>query len=65
MGYSNAGRIERTKNQPSKIENFNSKVDDALSLLENLKISDEEKELLKMSLDSMNEFVANYYGKKK
>ena len=65
MGYSNAGRIERTKNQPNKAEKFGNKVDDALALLENLKISDEEKELLKMSLDSMNEFVENYYGKKK
>ena len=65
MGYSNVGKTERIKNQPSKAEKFSNKVDDALALLENLKITDEEKELLKMSLDSMNEFVENYYGKKK
>jgi hypothetical protein len=65
MEYSSVGKIKRKKIEPNKVENFSNKVNSVLSLLVNLKISEEEKELLKMSLDSMNEFIANHYGEKK
>jgi len=64
MEYSTMGKIKRKKLEPNKVENFSNKVNSALSLLVNLKITEEEKELLKMSLDSMNEFIINYYGEK-
>ena len=65
MEYSSVGNIKRKKIEPNKVENFSNKVNSALSLLVDLKISEEEKELLKMSLDSINEFIANHYGEKK
>ncbi|WP_294878596.1 hypothetical protein [Sulfurimonas sp. RIFOXYB12_FULL_35_9] len=59
------GKIKNKKLDKSKVENFDDKVKNALSLLGNLKVSDEEKELLAMSLQTMSEFVVNYYGDKK
>lgn len=64
MEYSTMGKIKKKKIDKSKVENFDDKVKNALSLLGNLKVSDEEKELLTMSLQTMSEFVVNYYGEK-
>ncbi|MFA5455873.1 MAG: hypothetical protein WC272_11225 [Sulfurimonas sp.] len=64
MEYSTMGKIKNKKIDKSKVENFDDKVKNALSLLKNLKVSDEEKELLTMSLQTMSEFVVNYYGEK-
>lgn len=64
MEYSTMGKIKKKKLDKSKVENFDDKVKNALSLLERLKVSDEEKELLTMSLQTMSEFVATYYGEK-
>lgn len=64
MEYSTMGKIKNKKFDKSKVENFDDKVKNALSLLERLKVSDEEKELLTMSLQTMSEFVQNYYGEK-
>ncbi len=58
------GKIKKKKPDKSKIENFDDKVKNALSLLKTLKISDEEKELMTMSLQTMSEFVATYYKEK-
>lgn len=58
------GKIKKKKLDKSKVENFDDKVKNALSLLERLKVSDEEKELISMSLQTMSEFVVNYYGEK-
>lgn len=48
-----------------KIEHFNYKVEQAMEILSSLEVSKEEKELLSMSLESLNEFVTTYYRSKK
>ena len=58
------GKIKKKKLDKSKIENFDDKVKNALSLLKTLKVSEEEKELMTMSLQTMSEFVATYYKEK-
>ena len=58
------GKIKKKKLDKSKVENFDHKVKNALSLLKTLKVSDEEKELMTMSLQTMSEFVTTYYGEK-
>ena len=58
------GKIKKKKLDKSKVENFDDKVKNALSLLERLNVSDEEKELMTMSLQTMSEFVTTYYGDK-
>ena len=58
------GKIKKKKLDKSKVENFDDKVKNALSLLERLNVSSEEKELMTMSLQSMNEFVTTYYKEK-
>ena len=58
------GKIKKKKPDKSKIENFDDKVKNALSLLERLNVSNEEKELMTMSLQTMSEFVATYYKEK-
>ena len=58
------GKIKKKKLDKSKIENFDDKVKNALSLLKTLKVSEEEKELMTMSLQTMSEFVVTYYGDK-
>jgi len=58
------GKIKKKKLDKSKVENFDDKVKNALSLLERLNVSNEEKELMTMSLQTMSEFVVNYYGEK-
>lgn len=65
MQYSHITTQRKKGAKKDTVENFNGKIDSALSLLVDLKISEEEKELLKMSLESMNEFVVNHYGEKK
>jgi hypothetical protein len=65
MQYSHIRTQSSKSAKKDTVENFNDKIDSALSLLIDLKISQEEKELLKMSLESMNEFVVNHYGEKK
>ena len=64
MEYSTMGKIKKKKLDKSKIENFDDKVKNALSLLERLNVSNEEKELMTMSLQTMSEFVVTYYGEK-
>ncbi|MDK9694596.1 MAG: hypothetical protein OEL19_10195 [Sulfurimonas sp.] len=64
MEYSTMGKIKKKKLDKSKVENFDDKVKNALSLLERLNVSSEEKELMTMSLQSMNEFVTTYYKEK-
>ena len=64
MEYSTMGKIKKKKLDKSKVENFDDKVKNALSLLERLNVSDEEKELMTMSLQTMSEFVTTYYGEK-
>jgi len=64
MEYSTMGKIKKKKLDKSKVENFDDKVKNALSLLERLNVSNEEKELMTMSLQTMSEFVVNYYGEK-
>ena len=58
------GKIKKKKLDKSKIENFDDKVKNALSLLKRLNVSNEEKELMTMSLQTMSEFVVTYYGEK-
>lgn len=58
------GKIKKKKPDKSKVENFDDKVKNALSLLERLNVSNEEKELMTMSLQTMSEFVVTYYGEK-
>jgi len=65
MQYSHIRTQSNKSAKKDTVKNFNYKIDSALSLLVDLKISQEEKELLKMSLESMNEFIINYYGEKK
>lgn len=65
MQYSHITTQRKKGAKKDTVENFNGKIDSALALLVNLKISEEEKELLKMSLESMGEFITNYYGEKK
>lgn len=65
MQYSHVRTQSSKSAKKDTVKNFNGKIDSALSLLADLKISEEEKELLKMSLESMGEFIANYYGEKK
>ncbi|MDK9693362.1 MAG: hypothetical protein OEL19_03815 [Sulfurimonas sp.] len=64
MEYSTMGKIKKKKPDKSKVENFDDKVKNALSLLERLNVSNEEKELMTMSLQTMSEFVATYYKEK-
>ena len=64
MEYSTMGKIKKKKLDKSKVDNFDDKVKNALSLLERLNVSDEEKELMTMSLQTMSEFVTTYYGDK-
>jgi hypothetical protein len=64
MEYSTMGKIKKKKPDKSKVENFDNKVKNALSLLKTLKVSNEEKELMTMSLQTMSEFVVTYYGEK-
>lgn len=65
MEYSTIGEIKKKKKlDKSKVENFDDEVKNALLLLKNLKVSDEEKELMTMSLQTMSEFVRTYYGEK-
>ena len=64
MEYSTMGKIKKKKLDKSKVDNFDDKVKNALSLLERLNVSNEEKELMTMSLQTMSEFVATYYGEK-
>lgn len=65
MQYSHITTQRKKGAKKDTVENFNGKIDSALALLVDLKISQEEKELLKMSLESMGEFIVNHYGEKK